>query len=65
MHYSKLKNKYPKIWEDVEHDFLSILNAGSQWQKLSNEEKEALAHNAAFQACYSLHKESKGELNEA
>ncbi len=60
MRATTLKRKYPEIWLAVEEGILFDDN----WRYLSGsskEAKEAIAHNAAFEACLAHNKAIKKE----
>lgn len=66
MRATELKKKYPEIWNDV-HDSmirnLRITMSGADVEELNKENKNCrilvIAHNAAFCACYAIHKYKK------
>lgn len=66
MRATKLKEKYPEIWDNVYDSMIVDLcdcMAGADIQQFKEGNKDSrivrLAHNAAFLACYEHHKTLK------
>uniref|UniRef100_A0A6M3M0M6 Uncharacterized protein n=1 Tax=viral metagenome TaxID=1070528 RepID=A0A6M3M0M6_9ZZZZ len=63
MNWKTLKNKYPEIWDEIYNGMIIDLREympGADIQQFDNGNKDCriirIAHNAAFIACYALHK---------
>jgi hypothetical protein len=66
MNWKTLKNKYPEIWNDVYDgmiiDLLDCMDGPdiTEYQKDNKKGRiQRIAHNAAFLACYAVHRLKK------